>query len=572
MKNSISIPRPKRWDRPFGSNMTEEDVDRILTIPPFNRMDPGSYPPDVSLRGIIRNETRIRRYRNGDIVVREGDYENSAFFIISGAVRVVLQSLPNTVLGRQEPTRKGFFEGLAQLWKNSKLPEVRDHLLYKADSSVQNRYDQWGNTQIFLQDLSTIIRNHKTARMEAGEFFGELSALGRTARTATVVADGEAELLEIRWQGLRQIRLRSKEMKEHIDALYRERSLKVHLRETPMFCHLNDEQLAKVADQTQFEAYGNFDWYGPYKSVAGRSPSERLEHEPIIVEEDHYPNGLILIRSGFARMSKRFGHGHRTLSYLGRGRTFGFEEIVHNWQNNSQISLQHTLRAIGYVDILFVPTRIVEELVLPFIPLEHLPQRVSQAGPPMSVQQKREEEKEIEPDLLEFLVEERLINGTSAMVINLDRCTRCDDCVRACAATHENNPRFVRHGKQLGQYMVANACMHCVDPVCMIGCPTGAIHRHSLEGQIIINDLTCIGCSTCAHSCPYDNIRMVSVRNKEGAFILGQDSQTPIMKATKCDLCVGQLGGPACQRACPHDALRRVDMQNVPSLVDLFNR
>ena len=32
----------------------------------------------------------------------------------------------------------------------------------------------------------------------------------------------------------------------------------------------------------------------------------------------------------------------------------------------------------------------------------------------------------------------------------------------------------------------------------------------------------------------------------------------PIVKATKCDLCVEQLGGPACARACPHDALRRV--------------
>ena len=51
--------------------------------------------------------------------------------------------------------------------------------------------------------------------------------------------------------------------------------------------------------------------------------------------------------------------------------------------------------------------------------------------------------------------------------------------------------------------------VECTDPVCMIGCPTGAIHRNVEEGVVVINDDTCIGCGTCANSCPYDNIRLV---------------------------------------------------------------
>jgi Fe-S-cluster-containing dehydrogenase component len=120
--------------------------------------------------------------------------------------------------------------------------------------------------------------------------------------------------------------------------------------------------------------------------------------------------------------------------------------------------------------------------------------------------------------------------------------------------------------------MVAHACMHCVDPVCMIGCPTGAIHRESIEGQVVINDLTCVGCATCANSCPYDNIQMVEIRDGDGRFIVDQVTQTPILKATKCDLCVDQLGGPACARACPHDALFRADMQEVDQLARWLNR
>ena len=158
----------------------------------------------------------------------------------------------------------------------------------------------------------------------------------------------------------------------------------------------------------------------------------------------------------------------------------------------------------------------------------------------------------------EWVVQERFVNGTQAMLINLDRCVRCDDCVRACAATHEGNPRFIRHGKRFQNWMVANACMHCADPVCMIGCPTGAIHRSKPGGTVIINDDTCIGCETCANSCPYSNIQMVSIRDEAGQFILDPQNK-PIIKATKCDLCAEQGSGPACVLSCPTDALKRVD-------------
>jgi Fe-S-cluster-containing hydrogenase component 2 len=65
---------------------------------------------------------------------------------------------------------------------------------------------------------------------------------------------------------------------------------------------------------------------------------------------------------------------------------------------------------------------------------------------------------------------------------------------------------------------------------------------------------------------------MVEIRDGGGRFILDEASQTPILKATKCDLCVDQLGGPACVRACPHDAMIRADMRNVDQLSRWLNR
>jgi Fe-S-cluster-containing hydrogenase component 2 len=45
-----------------------------------------------------------------------------------------------------------------------------------------------------------------------------------------------------------------------------------------------------------------------------------------------------------------------------------------------------------------------------------------------------------------------------------------------------------------------------VDPVCLIGCPVGSIHRGD-NREIVIEDW-CIGCGLCATSCPYGSIQM----------------------------------------------------------------
>ncbi len=89
---------------------------------------------------------------------------------------------------------------------------------------------------------------------------------------------------------------------------------------------------------------------------------------------------------------------------------------------------------------------------------------------------------------------------------------------------------------------------------------------------MVINDESCIGCATSANSCPYDNIRMVDVREANGTFIQDTNTASRIPKATKCDLCIDQIGGPACERACPHNALTRADLSDLGSLADWIER
>lgn len=521
--------------------MTADDLARLKQDPVVAAIDADAFPKTIPLDGILANDARVLKYKAGEIVVREGDYGNSAFLVMSGKAQVVINPpLTGRQLGRQTTQSANLGRAIAQLWRRTKTPEMRDVSRY---SGVLGATDP-DNQTVFLQDFPAVLNGRDTADIGAGSLFGELAALGRTPRAATVICAEDAEMLEIRWQGLRELRRFDAGWKRQIDQNYRNNALQAHLQDTPLFKGLDPDTLQKVADATLFETYGSFDWSAAFQRAGSE---DSLRQEPTIVREGEYPDGVLLIRAGFARISVKQGAAERTLTYLSAGDAYGLSELYRGWKGADDVRAETTLRAVGYVDALRVPTRVLEEHVFP--KLTEAPQSfLTFAARPLA-----------EDSMQEWVIEERFVNGTMAMVIDMDRCVRCDDCVRACASTHGGDPRFVRHGKTHDRWMVANACMHCADPVCMIGCPTGAIHRSLAGGAVVINDDTCIGCGTCANSCPYNNIRLVEIRDLNGRPVQDEATGTPIRKATKCDLCAGMPGGPACVRACPHGALQRVD-------------
>ena len=149
------------------------------------------------------------------------------------------------------------------------------------------------------------------------------------------------------------------------------------------------------------------------------------------------------------------------------------------------------------------------------------------------------------------------MEAQSLLVLDLERCTRCDECVRACADAHDGvtppGPRRPALRQVPGRHLVPS----CRDPLCMVGCPVGSIRRReSLE--IIIEDW-CIGCGLCANKCPYGNINMhpfpVEVDDPEHP---GRKIASTRVKATSCDLCHDHAE-PSCVYACPHDAAHRVN-------------
>ena len=137
-------------------------------------------------------------------------------------------------------------------------------------------------------------------------------------------------------------------------------------------------------------------------------------------------------------------------------------------------------------------------------------------------------------DPLQVLTSDRfgkmgLVQGQRLMLIDLNSCTRCDECVKACIDTHaDGHSRLFLDGDRFGRYLVPATCRACLEPVCMIGCPVGSIHRGD-NRQIVIEDW-CIGCGLCARNCPYGSIQMQDIglvpNESHGWKLAAQDTLT----------------------------------------------
>ena len=130
-------------------------------------------------------------------------------------------------------------------------------------------------------------------------------------------------------------------------------------------------------------------------------------------------------------------------------------------------------------------------------------------------------------------------------------CVGCRCCEVACNEQN-NNPadiKWRRVGESEGgvfpevtQLFNSMSCNHCIDPACLIGCPTNSYIKIEETGIVIHDDPSCIGCQYCTWNCPYG----VPTFHEERSIV------------TKCHMCherldVGQ--SPACVQACPSGAI-----------------
>ena len=271
-----------------------------------------------------------------------------------------------------------------------------------------------------------------------------------------------------------------------------------------------------------------------------------------IAKEGDPCDAFYLVRGGYIKVSAGSGNADVTLSYLRIGDSIGEAALLLNepWP--------FSLTAIEDVELVKIAQddlrRLMPESVLDRRVWDTLVQRLQQRGQVLA--------DPVSTEPLALAVATGLIRGESVLLIDLDTCVRCDECVRGCEDAHDGVPRFVREGAKFKNFTVPTACYHCTDPVCMVGCPTGAISRPLGTLEVVVDPATCIGCLNCVRRCPWGNILTVPFDSPR----VGE----PIELATKCDLCIGRPEGPACVQMCPHGSARRVNFKDDAQVAALF--
>ena len=198
--------------------------------------------------------------------------------------------------------------------------------------------------------------------------------------------------------------------------------------------------------------------------------------------------------------------------------------------------------------------------------------RVVQIAREREVQNLTEGQNESVGRMLDFAMAEGVTDADNILLIDSDLCVGCDNCEKACAATHRGFSRLDRKGgKTMASLQIPISCRHCENPLCMLDCPPDALTRMP-NGEVVIRD-SCIGCGNCTRNCPYGVIQIVHDHVDEGfslfrmlGFKRGHSDEGPA-KAAKCDMC-GHLGsGPACVRACPTGAAMRVNPKRMVEIL-----
>lgn len=156
----------------------------------------------------------------------------------------------------------------------------------------------------------------------------------------------------------------------------------------------------------------------------------------------------------------------------------------------------------------------------------------------------------------------------NGFLFNGARCTGCKTCELACK-DYKDLSKDVAYRKVYDYeggtwapagdgtyttsafiYHMSIACNHCENPACAHVCPTGAMHKESDTGLVLVDATKCIGCGYCHMACPYNAPK---VDREKGHSV-------------KCDGCksrVTQGKRPICVEACP---LRALDFGSVERL------
>jgi Fe-S-cluster-containing dehydrogenase component/CRP-like cAMP-binding protein len=447
-------------------------------------------------------------------------------------------------------------------------------LTYEPGEAVMTEGEWGGNTFYIVIDGHVDVwitapnnQDIKVAELKPGTQVGEMSVLAGVPRSATVKAppDSTARLLEIQRPALRLLR-KLNVFGESLDISYREHSRDSVIEDLKGAIKLTDEMVTDLRAVSTFRVFSK---------------------NHVLVREKTTIDRLYLIKQGWLKRAHD-SDGATDEDFLGGGFCFGIEGVGKN------VTWPYSVTLMGRTEALEISIGALRQRI---VLRETLVREIARFAPPKmgacvsSTLAVRERQLAAQHQLITT----GLVDATNLLVMDMDLCVRCGNCSLACHTIHGHS-RLLRRGLQvirlkapqpsaIQSVLSPAVCMHCQDPECLSGCPTGAIGRFTL-GQIDIDPMTCIGCGDCASQCPYNAISLIPRQAKPQQARSGFKEQlreylritpeqlpstidtTEDLVAVKCNLCSDRatLNPPgsktraySCEENCPTGALARVN-------------
>jgi len=389
-----------------------------------------------------------------------------------------------------------------------------------------------------------------SATLGRGEFFGESSLLSGRPRSERVIAGENCILVETPRRTMLKLMNSNEEVKSGIDWIFVVRELQRHFAPYAPLRELRD--------------------------IGTRVVSHQFDAGATVYEEGDEGASLYIVRSGAVTLNRTTDGKETVVAQLRSGQLFGEMSLMGDGIR------RESARATVSLEVIEVRRPEFLELV------QRNDARINSLQENVSHQVIDKARMSVRPEsagLFRFLMSNGLGEATNVLIIDERLCVGCDNCEKACAETHGGISRLDRKaGPTSVGIHIPGACRHCEQPHCMKDCPPNAILR-SQSGEVFITD-ACIGCGNCENNCPYDAIRLAYAAPKKPglwSWLLwgagsGPGEQADYQpdsvakergkKATKCDACLDQKGGPACVRTCPTGAAQRLGAADFVTLVE----
>ena len=479
-------------------------------------------------------------------------------------------------------------------------------LVFSSGEEIIREGDWGGNTfyilisgrlDVYVKDKQEV--SEKVGEIELQNSFGEMSVLAGQPRNATIVVppNSDATVLEIQRPALRLLR-KLKKFGDRLEQNYRDHGLNHTLRDIQ---EATDSNLSSGLFE-KLKRSGHFSVYAK---------------DHVLFREGDPADKLIFINNGWVRRMRGVASNLKAARAVTSKPTFGdlileLDDDVGldflgagNWLGLNAFAKQQA--TWSYAAVVMSRTEVLE---IPLVDLRSDPELVKTITEHFSKQSTADDHPPQPPSDKRVVaaaakeISTGIIDGTNLLVMDMDLCVRCGNCSLACHKVHGHS-RLLRRGIHIARPIKPNSgsiqhvlspsvCLHCQDPECLTGCPTGAIARFA-GGQIDIKPDICIGCADCATQCPYNAISMVprkSVGRQPGHtagtngsrynnltktirnwFSLAMPTVPPAVTdtadllAVKCNLCANTSMNPSgaktraysCEENCPTGALVRVN-------------